>query len=458
MKKGRAGMVRILGKVLQDIKPGEHELALIKEMAGKFMLMVQGELKNRKIAADAFIGGSLAKGTLLKREKYDIDIFIRFDYKKYLGKETELSGLLEGVLEKVFLKFKSTQKDNSSYNFSRVHGSRDYFHIKFHNKKIRLGILFEVVPVLAVSKPNKAVNVTDLSFFHVNYVKKQISKKKSIGDDILLAKAFCYANNCYGAESHIRGFSGYALELLVIHYGGFAEFVNATIGWEDKCKHGKKIIIDSSKHYKKAEYVLLEMNESKLISPVIVVDPTYPVRNATAAVSAESLAKFIKACRKFNSKPSLDSFMKQEINVEGLKKIARAKKSKFCMIEIVTSKAKEDIAASKMLKFFNFLVYLLEKNGFKIVFKEIKFNGKKGIVYIIYKIPQSKMLIIGPPMQLEKHVSRFRRKYRKTFSSNGRICAYGKRGIKDIKSMVEYARKSQQLGDMSITGLRVIKN
>lgn len=46
-------------------------------------------------------------------------------------------------------------------------------------------------------------------------------------DEIKIAKAFCHATGCYGAESYIKGFSGYALELLIYHYKSFQSFVKA---------------------------------------------------------------------------------------------------------------------------------------------------------------------------------------------------------------------------------------
>jgi len=52
---------------------------------------------------------------------------------------------------------------------------------------------------------------------------------KKILDEIRIAKAFCYANNCYGAESYISGFSGYALELLVYHYKSFLKFIKSMV-------------------------------------------------------------------------------------------------------------------------------------------------------------------------------------------------------------------------------------
>lgn len=469
MKKGvraRDSKVKsILDKVLQDIKPGKQELGIINNMADRFILLVGRELKKQRISAEAFIGGSLAKGTLLRRERYDIDIFVRFNYKRYSAQDKKLSSILEKIIKKVFLKFKLAsreKKENSRYKFEKVHGSRDYFCIKFYNKKIGL-ILFEIIPVLAINKPTEARNVTDLSFFHVNHIKKQISKKPKIIDEILLAKAFCYAHNCYGAESHIRGLSGYALEVLLIYYGNFINFIKAAVFWARNLEAGKKRIIDPSKHYKRTGDVLLELNEAKLISPIVLIDPTYQIRNIAAAVSPETLNKLIQACKEFRKKPSLDSFKQQEINIKNLEKTAKRKKAMLCIVEAKTSKIKEDIAAAKLVKFFNFLVYLLERNDFKIMQKEIKFEkqkGKqKGLLFLIYKKPEpcARVLIEGPPAKLAEHAKQFKQKYKKTFSRGNRICAYASRKIKDMKDLIGYMRKTNHLADMSITQLSLVK-
>jgi tRNA nucleotidyltransferase (CCA-adding enzyme) len=160
------------------------------------------------IKADVFVGGSLAKGTLVRKEVYDseerkssasqtfskkvydVDIFVRFDGEKY--KDDEISGILGKAL-------------SVGKGVKKIHGSRDYY------QKIVEGIVIEIIPVLKIKKPEDAENVMDLSYFHVNYLLKKIKKKKKLVDEIILAKSFCHAHNCYGAESYIRGFSGYSL-------------------------------------------------------------------------------------------------------------------------------------------------------------------------------------------------------------------------------------------------------
>ena len=91
----------------------------------------------------------------------------------------------------------------------RLHGSRDYFRAYVKNKNM----YFEVIPVAKIKKVHEERNVTDLSFFHVPYVKRKIRGHE---DELLLAKTFYHAQKVYGAETYVRGFSGYALECLII--------------------------------------------------------------------------------------------------------------------------------------------------------------------------------------------------------------------------------------------------
>lgn len=428
----------LFNSVIEKIKPSKEELGEINKLTKDFTAKLAGGLRKNKANADVFVGGSLAKNTIIRKGRYDIDIFVRFEYKEYFARDSELSDILEKALH--------------GLKYKRVHGSRDYFHVV---QKSKMPILFEIVPVLKIKKPEEARNVTDLSFFHVNYVSKKVNEK--LADEIRIAKAFCFAQNCYGAESYIKGFSGYALELLVIHYKGFMNLAKATGKWHDIMKKNGKIVIDMAKHYKNEEEVLMQINESKLISPIILVDPTYAVRNATASISAETLIKFIRVCREFSAKPSLKFFEKKEIDAKELKKAAGKKRALLAAISAETKKQNEDIAAAKLAKFFGFLIYIMEKKGFKILQKEIKFERQKGTFYVIYKNPSASMIVMGPPINAVEHVVKFRKKYRKVFVRNGKACAKTKRKIKSIYDVASFIRKGEELKDMEISKLRIIK-
>ena len=254
-----------LKKVISKIKPKESS---IKKEIDETVKIINSELKKNKIKAAASVGGSFAKDTHLA-DDHDCDIFVRFDFKY---KDTNLSDLLQKCLRK--------------FKPERVHGSRDYF--LFSNN-----LNFEVVPVLNISKPDRAVNVTDVSPLHVEWTKKH---KKS--DEIRLAKTFCKANSIYGAESYIKGFSGHVLDILTIKYGSFVNLLKASQKWKDKT------VIDVEKHYKNAEDAMFKINVSKTQSPLVVVDPIQPERNAAAALGYDAFNLFVKKAKEFLKKPS----------------------------------------------------------------------------------------------------------------------------------------------------------
>src|SRR3989344_8138225 len=221
----------ILKEVLLEIKPSKEKE---KEVNAKINLFLNN-LNKGLVGAKAVLGGSGAKGTWLSNI-HDADIFAQFDYNKFKDKSDEISDILEKHLKK---KFK---------NIERLHGSRDYYQIKYGE------FTFEIIPVLKITKASQAMNITDVSLLHADWVRKH----KKYADDIRLMKQFCKAQKVYGAESYIKGFSGYICEILVIYYKGFMNAIRAAAKWNER------EIIDAEKYYKNRNDVLFNLNKSKI--------------------------------------------------------------------------------------------------------------------------------------------------------------------------------------------------
>jgi len=319
----------ILKEVLIKVEAPKSEILKIKKFLGESIKNFKKNISKLGISAEIFVGGSFAKKTVIKKEEYDIDIFIRFD-KKY--RNEELSDLTKKII-------KGTKNIN---RYTTIHGSRNYYKIKISPR-----FFLEIIPVLKIRKPKEAKNITDLSYSHVVYIRKKLKTKKIL-DDIKLAKALCYANQCYGAESHISGFSGYALELLICYYGSFLKFIKEIV----KTKKDEKVVIDIEKHYKNRQAVLMDLNSSKLQSPIILIDPTYKQRNALAALSEETFERFKKACVKFLKNPSVREFELKKTNLEEVEKKSKKMGFEFILLEAKTNKQEGDVAGSKLLKFY----------------------------------------------------------------------------------------------------------
>src|SRR3989344_2645236 len=133
--------------IISKLKPSKEE----KEFVEKITKEVFQKLKKIK-SINFIVGGSISKDTWLKGTN-EIDIFAKFNYNKFRDKNDKISGLLYKELKKFF-------------KVNIVHGSRDYFHVNYKE------YIFEIVPILDIKDPRQALNVTDISPLHINFVKK----------------------------------------------------------------------------------------------------------------------------------------------------------------------------------------------------------------------------------------------------------------------------------------------
>jgi tRNA CCA-adding enzyme len=292
--------------------------------------------------------------------------------------------------------------------------------------------------------------VTDLSIFHVDYIEKCIKKRPELANEIRLAKAFIYASGYYGAESYIKGFSGYSIELLICYYKSFLNFVKGIAESKDK------LVIDPEKQYKSRKEILESLNESKLMSPIVLVDPTFKERNALAALSEETLERFKKYCKSFLKNPKSGFFELKKIDEKSLKDKARKKKRDFVKIKATTNKQEGDIAGSKLLKFFNYLTRELEKY-FDLNTCEFEYPGEQAAEYYFILKPKKIMLHIGPPLDKKQGVEAFKKKHKKTIVKKGRLYAEEKLNINLDKFLKKFKKdENKVMLDMGIIKLDLI--
>jgi len=382
-----------LKKVLSEIKPIEKEESMVEDTTNRVLERINVP------SAVAVLGGSGAKGTWLKGT-HDIDVYVKFDYGLYRDKTTELSDVLEPILKKIFRKVE------------RLHGSRDYFQIRENS------YIFEIIPILDIKTASEAKNITDVSLLHVQFVKNAIDKNKKLGDEIRLAKAFTKANNCYGAESYIMGFSGYMMELLIIHYGSFLKLIKEAGRWK-----AREAIGDHS--------AIKGLNAAKRQSQLIFIDPVQPGRNTAAALSKEKYNLFIKICKEFLKKPSHKFFETKKLSIEELKR--KYKNYEIISLTVKSKTGKDDVVGAKIRKTFEFIKEQLINEGFKLIDSAWEFKPANFFFVVDKKSLEKQIKYYGPPLHLKKHVDAFKKKYKKTFEEKGRICALIQRSFTRVK-------------------------
>lgn len=422
----------ILKEVLARVEPSKQDLEIINKFLKQFKEKIEKQIKKQKLDAVLFEGGSFAKKTIIKKDSYDIDIFIMFSEKFKLQ---NISKLTEKLLKEI-------------KGVSIIHGSRDYFQIRESKD-----FFIELIPVIKATDPKKAENITDLSYSHVKYINKKI-KNQRILDEIKIAKAFCYATKTYGAESYINGFSGYSLELLIYYYKSFLNFIKAVVGYDFS---KGKLIIDIEKHYKNKKDVLLDMNSSKLSSPIILVDPTYKQRNALAALSEETFEKFKHASKKFLKAPLIKYFEIEKWDLEKIKKQALKKKCEFILLELKTSKPEGAVAGSKLLKFYNHLENEI-KRFFEIKNKDFDYNQENNASCFFAVKSKKEIVKNGPFLKDKNNVKQFKKERKNTFEKSGKIYAREKINF-TLKEFIENWKKKYQrkINEMSISEMKIVE-
>lgn len=383
--------------VLKLAKPTLKEEIRTQKIVDKFL----NKLNRRLIGAVAIVGGSFAKNTWLSGD-HDIDIFVAFSKKHDKDK---ISNILETTLKKVFL------------FVNKIEGSRTYYQIKFK------GYLFEIIPVLKIDDPEEAENIMDISPMHVHWVNNNVKNK----DDVRKLKLFLKANYCYGAESYIKGFSGYVTEILIAYYGSFDRVIESAIDWKEYD------IIDT----KNRKIVLRTIDKSKL-SPLIVIDPVQKERNAAAALSKEKFDLFIKICKEYVKSYSTDFFIKK------LKIPENA-----IVLKVKPLKGRKDIVGSKLLKVYEYIKNKLDED---FVIEESSWNWDKKVLF--WYVVKNKELSefkkhYGPHLDDRFNLEKFKEKWtnNKIFAEAGRVYINIKRKNTKLKPFVQDLINDNELKD-----------
>ena len=216
-------------------------------------------------------------------------------------------------------------------------------------------------------------------------------------------------------------------------------------------------MIDPARYYKNKNQILDEMNESKQTSPIILIDPVQKERNACAALSIETLKKFIMTCKEFILDPKEEFFFKKDFDLNEFKNLSKKHGAEFIILKVKSSKNKADIAGAKLKKFYEFLLYNLKKNNFTMInchfdFDEKTLNSK---YFFVVKEPPKEILIQGPPLNVaEKYKTAFRKKWPKAFTKHNKLMALTSRKFSSFEQLLKSIFKDQ-IKDMAIKNIEI---
>ncbi|MCW1292990.1 MAG: nucleotidyltransferase domain-containing protein [Candidatus Parvarchaeota archaeon] len=351
----------------------------VKDIVEEFIDQINKKIEKKKLKARTMISGSYARGTWIFGES-DVDIYVIFDSEEDIGK-------LKYLVPK---------------NFKIEKGTRDYFWGYFK------GIKFEVVPLVKINSLDQVKNSIDLSVFHNEYVINNIA---GLEKDVYLFKKFLKGAGVYGAESYIRGFSGYACEVLIIRYKGIENLFKDIANWKYK--------------------VYLDKDDRFSQDAIVLLDPTNKNRNILASVSKQSLDRLIYYVKLFLINPKEEFF--EENYFERVIGEIKARKSKYLLKNLRIKEPKQVFLSKLRRKLDNFNNYFSELKTYSYLIFD-----KDLAIIIIEFLNDSYEIVEGPSVYLEiLSIKSFIKKHKTFFLWNAKICTIKKKlNYRQRKSIV----------------------
>ena len=238
----------------EEVVPNDDEIKKKKKTASYVVRRISKEISKYPEVVGTELGGSYAKGTWLAGEM-DIDVFVKFD---------------RDVPDECFrsisrrIGFDSMAKHNPNERYA----DHPYVEAQVDNTTIN------VVPCYDVEYGGWK-SAADRSPYHTRFMCERLTD--SLRNDVRLLKKLLKVRGIYGAQMAIRGFSGYAAEVIVLHFGGFEETIRNIA--DIKCG------------------AIIGETTRKFDTPISIIDPIDENRNLAAAISNRNAALFILACR-----------------------------------------------------------------------------------------------------------------------------------------------------------------
>ena len=381
----------MLKSVLDRIVPTEKEKKDRAETAKRIMKLIEKE------GYKSVVVGSTARDTFIKGDR-DIDIFVFFP-KNTPREEFEKKGVALG------------KKVLSGYSPVVHYAEHPY------TRGVVDGCKVEIVPCYKVKE--KIISAVDRSPLHNEFLKKKMEASQK--NEVRLLKQFMKGMKVYGADQKTHGFSGYLCELLILYYGNFENVMKAAAKWK------LPVIMDFGKN-----------NYSKFIEPIIFIDPVDSNRNVAAAISRETLDKFMLKAIEFLKKPSEDFFFPPKRKIDFRKEITG--RNIIMLVFDYPKTIVEEIVWSQLEKLASTLKTQLELADFA-VYRARHWTDEKSKCAITLELQDSEIAAKkkhgGPFLSQTKNVEEFKKKYKEIWVENDRVYAWRKRKYTSAEKLIK---------------------
>jgi len=349
--------------VLKEIRPTRKERELLKSKFTELSSKIEKVLQETGIQARIELIGSLSRDTWISGNR-DIDIFVILPYESKITPEELLKAIKKGI----------------KLDWIRKHAKHPYLYA------VTEGIEIEIIPCYEFESGRNIRSAVDRSPKHKDYIKENLLVGSN--DEVRLLKQFMKGTETYGAEIKVHGFSGYLVELLIIHNEG--KFIN---------------VLKNANQLQNARITFqkdLIINEEKFKDDVfIVIDPTDENRNVASAVKEQTLTNFIAAAKNFLKNPGKHFFFPKQFGItkEHIQHM-KASSLNFCAIFHKEPNLADDILWGQLRKFEKGLMKFLDKNQMDPINVDSIISENKIITLVLTQKEQTPILqwSNGPPV------------------------------------------------------------
>ena len=257
---------RVEARVRAKIDPDPEVLARLAEARAHLIRSVQREAQEAKAPlVRALVAGSAARGTFLK-DRLDVDLFLLFP------PELTREALADHGLRIAQRLLKDPERRYADHPYLR--GTFD-------------GFTVDAVPGYAIADPSQPKSPVDRTPFHDEYLRSHQTPAQVA--EVRLTKQFLLSLGVYGSEARTQGFSGYLVELLLLHF------------------HSFRALLEGARHWRVPVRLRPATDDPPRLPAevaLILADPVDPHRNVASALSRRNLATFVLAADAYLADPS----------------------------------------------------------------------------------------------------------------------------------------------------------
>ncbi len=358
----------IEAKVLERVRPPDDQVKKLEQVVRDLSLRVRDIGAYFDVAVEPFIAGSVAKGTYLRDP--DVDIFVLFPP----------DAPLEVVTEKGLAIAKSIIEGKERY------AQHPYLRGTFE------GFSVDMVPAYRLPDTSSLMTAVDRTPFHVRYVNATILEEQR--DEVRLLKQFLKGIGAYGAEEAVQGFSGYLVELLVIHYGSF---LSALKGLSEYVPGSRLDLF----HLLHDEELPTEDEVGVFDDPMVFIDPVDIKRNVASPVSIETLSSVIHAVREYLKRPRMTFFFPNPPDVltrQRLEGLIRDRETTVMGIKVPAFHENADVVHGQLRKALRAITRLCNRSGFPVLHAQYAVLGKQCLMLFEFEVASLPMVYVhhGP--------------------------------------------------------------